>query len=35
VTTGRTNDFHVELRSGVEAGDALALREPALAAGGR
>jgi len=34
VVTGRANDFHVELRSGVQAGDALALREPAAAGSG-
>ena len=31
VTTGRANDFHVALTSGVQAGDALALHEPAAA----
>lgn len=34
VVTGRANDFHVEVRSGVQAGDALALREPVAAGSG-
>lgn len=33
VVTGRANDFHVEVRSGVQAGDALALREPVAESG--
>ncbi len=31
VTTGRSNDFHVVLKTGVQPGDLLALREPVAA----